>query len=125
MGGSAFLGQFEQMVLLTLLQLGDDAHAINIRCYLDEQAGHRVTRGALYRTLDRLEGKGYIDWYAFDHPQLGKGHIDWEVDEPTPDRGGLPKRRFSVTKQGLSVLRVSHGALHSLSHGLETVLRGP
>lgn len=110
MGGSAFLGQFEQMVLLTLLQLGDDAHAINIRCYLDEQAGHRVTRGALYRTLDRLEDKG---------------HIDWEVDEPTPDRGGLPKRRFSVTKQGLSVLRVSHGALHSLSHGLETVLRGP
>ncbi len=110
MGGSAFLGQFEQMVLLTLLQLGEDAHAINIRRYLEEQAGHRVTRGALYRTLDRLESKG---------------HVDWEADEPTPERGGYAKRRFWVTKQGLEVLRASHGALHVLSQGLETVLRGP
>ena len=60
MGGSVFLGQFEQMVLLTLLQLGDDAHAIRIRSYLAEQAGHRVTRGALYRTLDRLEANATL-----------------------------------------------------------------
>ena len=110
MGGSAFLGQFEQMVLLTLLQLGDDAHAINIRSYLDEQAGHRVTRGALYRTLDRLEAKG---------------HVDWELEEPTPERGGYPRRRFSVTRKGLEALRASHGALSILSQGLETQLRGP
>ena len=110
MGGSAFLGQFEQMVMLTLMQLGDDAHAITIRRYLDEHAGHRVTRGALYRTLDRLEGKGYIDW---------------ESDETTPERGGYPKRKFSVSKQGLAALRASHGALHALSRGLGTVLREP
>jgi DNA-binding PadR family transcriptional regulator len=110
MGGSVFLGQFEQMVMLTLLQLGDDAHAINIRSYLEEQAGHRVTRGALYRTLDRLEDKG---------------HVAWEADEPAPERGGFPKRRFSVTKQGLKALRASHGALHTLSSGLEAELRGP
>ena len=108
MGGSAFLGQFEQMVLLTLLQLGDDAHAINIRRYLDEKAGHKVTRGALYRTLDRLEDKG---------------HITWQADEPTPERGGYTKRRFLVSKQGLAALRASHGALFALSRGLETVLR--
>jgi DNA-binding PadR family transcriptional regulator len=110
MGGSAFLGQFEQMVMLTLMQLGDDAHAINIRRYLAERAGHRVTRGALYRTLDRLEAKG---------------HIDWETDEPTPERGGLPKRRFSVTKEGLAALRASHSALSSLSRGLEAELIAP
>ncbi len=108
MGGSVFLGQFEQMVLLTVLQLGEDAHAINIRGYLKEQAGHSVTRGALYRTLDRLEDKG---------------HIEWVSDEPTPDRGGYVKRRFSVTKQGLAALRTSHGALHVLSQGLDTLLR--
>jgi DNA-binding PadR family transcriptional regulator len=109
MGGSAFLGQFEQMVMLTLLQLGDDAHAINIRSYLEEQAGHRVTRGALYRTLDRLEDKG---------------HVAWEAEKPTPERGGIPKRKFSVTKKGLEALQASHGALAILSQGLETELRG-
>jgi len=107
-GSSTFLGQFEQMVLLTLLQLGDEAHAINIRSYLMEQAGHRVTRGALYRTLDRLESKG---------------HVEWETEKPTPERGGYAIRRFSVTRQGLEALRVSHGALHVLSQGLESVLR--
>lgn len=110
MGGSAFLGQFEQMVMLTVLQLGDHAHAINIRSYLEEQAGHSVTRGALYRTLDRLEAKGYIEW---------------ESDEPTPERGGIPRRLFSLTERGMETLRASHGALQILAQGLETELRRP
>ncbi len=110
MTGSVFLGQFEQMVMLTLMQLGQDAHAITIRRYLAEQAGHKVTRGALYRTLDRLESKGYIDV---------------ETDEPTPERGGYSRRRFFVTKRGLAALKASHTALHVLSRGLDTVLRGP
>lgn len=110
MTGSAFLGQFEQMVMLTLMQLGDDAHAITIRQYLAEEVGHKVTRGALYRTLDRLESKGYIDF---------------EIDDPTPERGGYSRRRFWVTDRGLAVLRASHSALHVLSRGLGAVLREP
>ena len=110
MTGSAFLGQFEQMVMLTLMQLRHDAHAITIRRYLAEEAGHKVTRGALYRTLDRLESKGYIDF---------------ETDGPTPERGGYSRRRFFVTNSGLAALRASHGALHALSRGLEMVLREP
>ena len=57
---TSLLGQFEQMVLLSLLQLGEQAHAISIRKFLADEANHRVTRGALYRTLDRLEAKGYL-----------------------------------------------------------------
>jgi PadR family transcriptional regulator PadR len=106
----AFLGQFEQMVLLSLLQLGDEAHAISIRRHLAERANHRITRGALYRTLDRLDAKGYVDW---------------ETDEPTPERGGYARRRFHVTKNGLAALRASQKAIDQLRRGLDAVLRKP
>lgn len=110
MTSRAFLGQFEQMVMLSLLQLGDEAHAISIRRHLADQAGHRVTRGALYRTLDRLESKGYLAW---------------ETDEPTAERGGHPRRRFFLTEEGLAALKDSHRAIAVLSRGLGSVLKEP
>jgi len=69
----------------------------------------RVTRGALYATLDRLTTKGFLDW---------------EVEESTPERGGIPRRRFRVTKPGMAALRRSYNAVRTLSSGLERVLRG-
>ena len=105
---TSLLGQFEQMVLLSLLQLGEQAHAISIRKFLADEANHRVTRGALYRTLDRLEVKGYVGWVT---------------DEPTPERDGYARRRFQVTPEGLTALRASQKTINMLSRGLETVLR--
>jgi len=96
--------------MLSLLQLGEQAHAISIRRFLADEASHRVTRGALYRTLDRLEVKGYVGWVT---------------DEPTPERDGYARRRFKVTPEGLSALRDSQQAVVALSRGLETVLRKP
>lgn len=110
MTANAFLGEFEQLVMLTLLQLEDRAHAITIRHHLAVQANRQVTRGALYRTLDRLEEKGYLSWVT---------------DEPTPDRGGHPKRRFFVTQAGIAALRVSQHALHNLTNGLDAILGQP
>ena len=107
---NTLLGQFEQMVLLSLLQLGEQAHAITIRKFLADEANHRVTRGALYRTLDRLEAKGYVGWVT---------------DEPIPERDGYSRRRFEVTPDGLTSLRSSQQAIDTLSRGLETVLRKP
>jgi PadR family transcriptional regulator PadR len=107
---TSLLGQFEQMVMLSLLQLGEQAHAISIRKFLADEANHRVTRGALYRTLDRLETKGYVGWVT---------------DEPIPERDGYARRRFQVTPEGLTALRSSQKAIDNLSHGLETVLRKP
>jgi len=98
------------MVLLALLQLGDRAHAISIRKFLADEANHWVTRGALYRTLDRLEAKGYVGWVT---------------DEPTPERDGFARRRFQVTADGLTALRTSQQAIDTLSRGLEAVLRKP
>ena len=102
------LGEFEQLVLLAVLQLGSDAHATPVRRAIEEGARRRVTRGALYATLDRLTGKGFLDW---------------EVEEATPARGGIPRRRFRVTKAGVAALRHSYHAVRTLSRGLEHVLR--
>ena len=107
---TSLLGQFEQMVLLSLLQLGEQAHAISIRKFLTDEANHRVTRGALYRTLDRLEIKGYVGWVT---------------DDPILERDGYARRRFQVTPKGLTALRDSQQAIDTLSRGLETVLRKP
>jgi DNA-binding PadR family transcriptional regulator len=67
-----------------------------------------VTRGALYATLDRLVAKGYVHW---------------DVEESTPERGGIPRRRFRVTSPGMDALRRSYQAVRTLSRGLDRVLR--
>jgi DNA-binding PadR family transcriptional regulator len=102
------LGEFEHLVLLAVLRLEAEAHAATVRETIEEGARRRVTRGALYATLDRLTAKGLLDW---------------EVEESTPARGGIPRRRFRVTKAGLAALRRSYRALRTLSSGLEGVLR--
>jgi PadR family transcriptional regulator len=102
-----FLGEFEQMVLLAILQLTDAAFGTAISQQLEERAGRRVSRGALYSSLDRLEQKGYLRW---------------EIAPATSERGGQPKRCFEVTHQGLEALRASHAAWVSLTDGLDDVL---
>jgi PadR family transcriptional regulator PadR len=106
----AFPGEFEQMVLLTILRLGDEAHAPAILRELDEQAGRRVSRGTLYKTLDRMETKGYVAWTK---------------EESTPERGGHPRRLFRVSPEGVELLRTSRDALHRLWSGLDPVLGRP
>lgn len=101
------LGEFEQLVLLAILQLEARAHAAHVRARIEEVADRRVTRGALYATLDRLVGKGFVAW---------------EVEGSAPERGGIPRRRFSVTQEGLAALRRSYSALRTLSDGLEDLL---
>jgi len=106
----SFLGEFEQMVLLSLLKSGESPYAIAARRRLEETTGRSVSRGALYRTLDRLEEKGYLSW---------------KLEEPHPDRGGHPRRAFRVTARGLEALRASRSALVKLWTGLEEVLGEP
>jgi DNA-binding PadR family transcriptional regulator len=101
------LGEFEHLILLAILQLGRDAHAARVREKIEREADRKVTRGALYVTLDRLTAK-----------QL----VEWEVEETTSARAGIPRRRFRVTEGGLEALRRSHAAVRTLSRGLEQVL---
>jgi len=101
----SYIGEFEQMVLLAVLQKGDEAHAIGVREELERCADRAVSRGALYRTFDRMQAKGYVEW------QL-------EPSSPVPERGGHPMRRFRVTAAGLEALRASRGALLKLWDGV-------
>ena len=110
--GNSFIGEFEQMVLLAMLQQGERAYAIDVRKELERCAARSVSRGALYRTFDRLEQKGYVEW-------------DLEDGSPVPERGGHPMRLFRVTEAGLEALRASRSALLKLWHGLDTMLEKP
>ncbi len=103
------IGEFEQMVLLAILQAGDEAYAPNIRTVLEERAGRSVSRGALYRTFDRLGAKELLEWQTED-------------SAPIPERGGAPMRRFRVTAEGRRALRISREALLKLWDGVEPEL---
>ncbi len=106
----AQLGEFEQLVLLAILRRGEEAFSLAVRQELQERAKRQVSRGAFYATLERLETKGYVDW---------------ESVPPNESRGGLPQRRFRVTREGLRALRASRNTLLELWQGLETILEGP
>ena len=103
-----YLGEFEHVLLLTVLQLKQDADAVRIRAHLASHAERKVSRGALYATLERLARKGYLTW---------------TLDEPEPDRGGYPRRMFEVTRAGLDAVRTSQRIITRLSDGLEEALR--
>ena len=98
------LGELEQIVLLAVLRLDAEAYGVPIGLEIEARTGRALTVGALYRTLDRLESKGYVT-SAFG--------------EPTPERGGRARRYFSVRPAGLRVLRASREALVAMWEGLD------
>jgi PadR family transcriptional regulator PadR len=99
-----YLGEFEQLVLLAVLRLGDGAYAVPIRHTIEEAAARPVSRGALYTTLERLEAKGLLS------SRMG---------EPTAERGGRARRYHSVTPAGIRALRAAREAVSRLAAGLD------
>jgi PadR family transcriptional regulator, regulatory protein PadR len=89
------LGEFEQVVLLSILRLGDTAYGVSIREEIVACTERDPSLGALYTTLDRLEGRGLVT------SRFG---------DPTPERGGRAKRYFQVSPAGVTaVARVQRG----------------
>ena len=80
-----YLGELEQIVLLAVLRLGDEAYAVPILEQIEAQTGRKVARGALYTALERLETKGCLRS---------------RVGEPLAERGGRARRYFTVTPGG-------------------------
>jgi len=103
----AKIGEFELLVLLAILRQSDQPYANRVREDLEANADRTVTRGALYRTLDRLAVKELIEWEL----------------EPsgTPERGGHPMRRLSVTEEGREAARSSRDVLMRFFDGLGPV----
>lgn len=102
-----YLGEFEQIVLIAVLRLGDHAYAIPIREEIEERTGRTVARGALYTALERLETKGCLRS---------------SMSDPLPERGGRARRYFIVTSTGLAAVRTSRQSLLRLWQGLEGLL---
>lgn len=102
-----WLGGFESIVLLALLRLGEQAYGVTIRQEIEECTGRDVSIGAVYSTLTRLEGKGFVD------SRMG---------DPTPERGGRSKRYFSITAKGTKALRNTYRATQNLALGLDQIL---
>lgn len=97
------LGEFEQLILLALARLGDDAYGVTIRQTLVERAGRKASFGAIYSTLRRLEQKGLVRSAYGD---------------PEPVRGGRAKKHVALTVRGRVALRQTHAALVRMAEGV-------
>lgn len=98
------LGEFEQVVLLAILRLGENAYGVTVGAEIAACTGRKPTPGALYTTLDRLEDKGLISSLFGD---------------PTPQRGGRAKRYFKVNAKGLAAIARAQLSYRRLLHGCE------
>lgn len=103
----SFPGEFEQMLLLAILRLGDEAYGAALMGELARTPGRKVSRGSVYVTLDRLEEKGWISS---------------TMSEPRPERGGRPRKVVRLTATGLDQVRRARRAFLKLWDGLEAVL---
>ena len=103
MGTPPPLGDFEQLVLLALVRLGDRAYGIAIHNEIVERGGRDVTVAAVYKTLERLEDKGFAG------STLG---------EATAERGGRRKKYFRLQPAGRRALRHAIASLKRMSSGL-------
>lgn len=103
-------GEFEQLVLMAVLRLRDDAHGAPIRKVLRERAGRGVSFGAIYSTLRRLEDKGWVEHSR--EPAAG-------------ERGGRPRRVFSVTPAGMEALAAARERMARMAEGVPELERSP
>jgi DNA-binding PadR family transcriptional regulator len=109
MSRSHYLGEFELVVMITIIRLGENAYGVPISREIEQQTARSVTFGTVYATLDRLEKKGFV------RSSLG---------EATPERGGRAKRYFCVTRTGLRIVRETKHSLTSLWRGVRELEGG-
>jgi PadR family transcriptional regulator len=94
-----YLGNFELMVMLSLMRLQENAYGVPISREIEETTGREVALASVYATLERLESKGLV------RSDLG---------EPTPERGGRAKKYFHITARGLREVREARRGLRKL-----------
>jgi PadR family transcriptional regulator PadR len=102
------LGEFEYLMLTAVARLGDEAYGLAIRQEIEAATGRQCSLGALYTTLDRLELKGLIKTWMGD---------------PTPQRGGRPKRMVRITSRGEQAAAAFYEAVMRVSRGVTWATR--
>ena len=101
------LGEFEQLILLSLVRLGDDAYGVTIKGEIEEQTGREIFVGAVYTALSRLQKHGCVSS---------------TIGEPTAQRGGRRKKFYSLEPAGEEMLSRSLEAYRSMASGIEEQL---
>jgi len=98
-----FLSRPEEMLMLAILRLRDNAYCVSIRETVSELTEKEWSFGAIYVPLHRLEKKHYVESYMGD---------------PTPERGGRSKRFYKITALGMKALKETKKAEKRLWEGL-------
>ena len=97
------LSKQEEQILLAIWRLGEGAYAIPIRKYLKEVTGQNISIGGIYVPLDRLVRKGYLQAFQSD---------------PKPERGGMSRRYYRLTREGIDILKEARRVHEKLWKGL-------
>lgn len=97
-----YLGEFEQLILFSVLQLGDDAYGVTIRETIEERTGRAVSAGAIYTALGRLEDRGMV----VSRKEAPKG------------RAGRPRKYYALRAEGARALKESYSTIQSMAGGL-------
>ena len=100
------LGEFEELVLLTIGVLNTNAYGISIKAFLKEKTGRNPSIGALHSALSRLEKKGYVKS---------------RIEDATPERRGRRKRFYDLTAAGRKVLVKVHELRSTLLHEIPSI----
>jgi DNA-binding PadR family transcriptional regulator len=109
MTDSPALSNFELMVILAILRIGDSAYGVSICNEIEESTGSAVLIGSVYDALSRLEEKGLITS---------------TIGEATPQRGGRAKKHFRSTAKGVRVVRDTQRLLVKLWRGIPQLKGG-
>ncbi len=100
------LGEFEEIVILTIAVLYKDAYGVSIKNEIESRLSRNVSMGALHTALVRLEDKGYIK--SFD-------------GESTQERAGRPKKYFQITALGTKAMEHSKDTRNQLWEAIPKV----
>lgn len=98
----SYLGEFEQLILFSVLYLGDDAYGVAIREAIEERTGRTVSSGAIYTALGRLEERGLVTSSTED-PQ---------------GRTGRPRKYYRLRREGARALKDAYATIQSMAGGL-------
>jgi len=104
-----YLGELEQLILLALARLGDEAYGVTIQRTIRDSTGRDLTLGTVYKTLWRLEQKKFVSYW---------------ITDPTPERGGRRKKMYELNPLGKQALRRSLQGLRRMTEGLSKGFTG-
>jgi PadR family transcriptional regulator len=104
------INEMEQLILLALVRLGDEAYGVTVRDEIEATAGRAVSIAAVYAALDRMERRRWVKaWYS----------------DPSPARGGRAKKHFRITRRGVAAVRAAREAMDRMWRGVDLELDLP